>query len=49
MMLTAIYFAIFTFYISQYSLKLKTLHNLEIDYKNKIVLLLKEGEEHEAK
>ncbi|MCG9842008.1 hypothetical protein LHK36_00965 [Staphylococcus argenteus] len=28
MMLTAIYFAIFTFYISQYSLKLKTLHNL---------------------
>lgn len=49
LMLTAIYFAIFTFYISQYSLKLKTLHNLEIDYKNKIVLLLKEGEGHGAK
>ncbi|HGZ9216113.1 hypothetical protein RPM15_06745, partial [Staphylococcus aureus] len=26
MMLTAIYFSIFTFYISQYSLKLKTLY-----------------------
>ncbi|WP_078102432.1 hypothetical protein [Staphylococcus schweitzeri] len=49
MMLTVIYFAIFTFYMSQYSLKLKTLHNLEIDYKNKIVLLLKEGEGHGAK
>ncbi|HDF8137506.1 TPA: hypothetical protein PEU70_000273 [Staphylococcus aureus] len=40
MMLTAIYFSIFTFYISQYSLKLKTLYN--------IVLLLKEGETHES-
>ncbi|BBD86329.1 Uncharacterised protein [Staphylococcus argenteus] len=49
LMLTAIYFAIFTFYISQYSLKLKTLHNLESDYKNKIVMLLKEGEGHGAK
>ncbi|HHO6650562.1 TPA: hypothetical protein ACRVOS_002582, partial [Staphylococcus aureus] len=28
MMLTAIYFSIFTFYISQYSLKLKTLYNI---------------------
>ncbi len=42
-MLTAIYFSIFTFYISQYSLKLKTLYNIETDYNYKIVLLLKEA------
>ncbi|HAR3717003.1 TPA: hypothetical protein OYL93_000574, partial [Staphylococcus aureus] len=45
---TAIYFSIFTFYISQYSLKLKTLYNIETDYNYKIVLLLKEGETHES-
>ena len=42
-MLTAIYFSIFTFYISQYSLKLKTLYNIETDYNYKIVLLLLKG------
>ncbi|HFG0444036.1 hypothetical protein [Staphylococcus aureus] len=48
MMLTAICFSIFTFYISQYSLKLKTLYNIETDYNYKIVLLLKEGKTHES-
>ncbi|SUL35779.1 Uncharacterised protein [Staphylococcus aureus] len=48
LMLTAIYFSIFTFYISQYSLKLKTLYNIETDYNYKIVLLLKEGKTHES-
>ncbi|EME2743435.1 prepilin-type N-terminal cleavage/methylation domain-containing protein [Staphylococcus aureus] len=43
-----IYFSIFTFYISQYSLKLKTLYNIETDYNYKIVLLLKEGKTHES-
>ncbi|HCY0155722.1 hypothetical protein, partial [Staphylococcus aureus] len=32
----------------QYSLKLKTLYNIETDYNYKIVLLLKEGKTHES-
>ena len=44
----SIYLSIISFYISQYSLKLKTLYNIETDYNYKIVLLLKEGKTHES-
>ncbi|PNZ12407.1 hypothetical protein CD113_06730 [Staphylococcus simiae] len=49
LILLAIYFSIFTFYISQYSIKLKTIHNLESDYDEQIVKSLKEGNKYDRK
>ncbi|APT16261.1 hypothetical protein BUM85_04845 [Staphylococcus epidermidis] len=38
----SIYLSIISFYISQYSLKLKTIHNLDVYYNKVIVNKLKE-------
>ena len=40
--LIVIYLSIISFYISQYSLKLKTIHNLDVYYNKVIVNKLKE-------